>query len=62
MLKQNEIGQTLLPREGVMTTLVVENTEGKVTDFISYYSIPIKINDNSKYETINVAYLYQYCF
>jgi len=44
---QDELAHHLLPRKGVVTTLVVENEDADgnkvLTDFISYYSLPAHI-------------------
>jgi glycylpeptide N-tetradecanoyltransferase len=37
---QEELAQQLLPREGVVYTIVFENNEGKITDFVSFYNLP----------------------
>ena len=37
MFKEAELLQTLLPRDGVITTLVVEDSDGALTDFVSFY-------------------------
>ena len=43
-----EVAHQLLPREGVMSSWVVEDSEGKVTDFISYYALPSTILKSQK--------------
>ena len=41
---QDELAHQLLPRKGVIYTLVVENKEEKkITDFISFYNLPTAI-------------------
>jgi glycylpeptide N-tetradecanoyltransferase len=37
---QEELAQQLMPREEVIYTIVFENNEGKVTDFVSFYNLP----------------------
>lgn len=63
VLTQAEVAHWVLPRQGIMFSYVVE-TEGKVTDFISFYSLPSTVvNDQSKAEAtsrIRAAYLFYY--
>ena len=56
---KDEISHFFLPRENVMYSYVVEDPETKkITDFISYYSLPSTIIDNKKYSTLNAAFCY----
>jgi glycylpeptide N-tetradecanoyltransferase len=51
----------LLPREGVMYSFVVHNSEmKKITDFISFYRLPSSIlkKNGHNHDQVNVAYSY----
>uniref|UniRef100_A0A7S3IWN5 Glycylpeptide N-tetradecanoyltransferase n=1 Tax=Strombidium inclinatum TaxID=197538 RepID=A0A7S3IWN5_9SPIT len=67
-LNQNEIAHHLMPRPGVVYTLVFEgeDDQGKkaITDFISFYSLPSQIlkRQNHDHTQMNIAYLYYYAF
>jgi len=45
-----------LPVKGVVQTHVVKNAQGKVTDMISFYSLPSSILNNPKHKTLFAAY------
>jgi len=45
-----------MPVKGVIQTHVVTNTEGKVTDMVSFYSLPSSILNNPKHQTLFAAY------
>jgi len=56
---EEEVAHWFLPREDVIATYVVENKEtGKVTDLISFYSLPSTIIGHSTYKTLRAAYSY----
>lgn len=65
---QDELAHHLLPRNGVVMTLVVENDDENgnrvLTDFISFYNLPsqiLKCKDvQHDYKSMNIAYLYYY--
>lgn len=63
VLKEAEVAHWVLPQQDIMFSYVVES-EGKVTDFISFYSLPSSVvNSQSKVETtsrIRAAYLFYY--
>jgi glycylpeptide N-tetradecanoyltransferase len=54
---KEEIAHFLLPREWVIESFVVE-TKGKITDFVSFYSLPSSILKHPEYSILNVAYSY----
>ena len=52
---KEDIRHFFLPREGIMHSYVVE-TEDKITDFISFYTLPSSITQNSNKTDINVIH------
>ncbi|KAK6454831.1 myristoyl-CoA:protein N myristoyltransferase [Scheffersomyces xylosifermentans] len=44
----------------VIKTFVVENDEGKITDFFSYYLLPFTVLNNPNHDELGIAYLYYY--
>lgn len=44
----------------IIKTYVVENEDGKITDFFSYYLLPFTVLNNSTYNDLGIAYLYYY--
>ncbi|PPQ71418.1 hypothetical protein CVT24_012236 [Panaeolus cyanescens] len=48
-------------RRGQVTwSYVVEDSNGNITDFFSFYSLPSTVINNPKYSTLEAAYLYYY--
>lgn len=47
-------------RASVIKSYVVEDKNGKITDFFSYYLLPFTVLENSKHDELGVAYLYYY--
>ncbi|KAI8052247.1 acyl-CoA N-acyltransferase [Syncephalis plumigaleata] len=56
----DEVRHWLLPRDGVVSTYVVESTDGTITDVASYYSIPSTVIGNAHYKTMEAAYQFYY--
>lgn len=44
----------------VIKSYVVENSEGKITDFFSYYLLPFTVLDNPTHDELGIAYLFYY--
>lgn len=60
---QEELANLLMPRKGVVNTLVIENSEKKeITDFVSYFTVGVTITNNNTHTALNGAYLYYYSF
>ncbi|CAI5445555.1 unnamed protein product [Caenorhabditis angaria] len=57
---KEEISHMLLPRDGVIYSYVVAEKTGKITDFVSFYSLPSTVMGHATHKTINAAYLYYY--
>ena len=51
-----EFAHWMLPREGVVSSYVVSDDEGEVTDLCSYYHLNSTIIGNDKYKTLFAAY------
>jgi len=52
---EDDIRHWFMPREKVVTTYVVEQNK-KITDMVSYYSLPSSILQSPKYDRLNAAY------
>mmetsp|Transcript_27113 Transcript_27113/g.52564 ORF Transcript_27113/g.52564 Transcript_27113/m.52564 type:complete len:411 (-) Transcript_27113:180-1412(-) len=52
----DETAHWFTPREGVVYAYVVEGGNGKITDLISFYSLPSTILNHKKYKTLRAAY------
>jgi len=44
----------------VVKTYVVENDDGKITDFFSYYLLPFTVLENPQHNELGIAYLFYY--
>ena len=44
----------------VVHTFVVENEEGKITDFFSFYLLPFTVLNNAQHDEVGIAYLFYY--
>ena len=53
---KEEVAHWFLPRKNVIYSYVKTNDENKVTDFISFYSLPSTILQNKKYKKLMAAY------
>ncbi|CAF1444955.1 unnamed protein product [Adineta ricciae] len=47
-------------RPTVVSAFVVENDQGEITDFISYYHLPSTIMNHPQYKILNSCYMYYY--
>lgn len=55
-----EFKHWVLTREDVVYSYVIENEEGKVTDFVSFYSLPFTIINNPLYKDLGIGYMFYY--
>lgn len=53
-----EVDHFLLPRENVIESYVVENKEGEITDFLSFYALPSSILKHVEHRLLKAAYSY----
>ncbi|ODV71806.1 glycylpeptide N-tetradecanoyltransferase NMT1 [Cyberlindnera jadinii NRRL Y-1542] len=44
----------------VVHTFVVEDEEGKITDFFSFYLLPFTVLNNAQHDEVGIAYLFYY--
>ncbi|TWW70285.1 putative all-trans-retinol 13,14-reductase [Takifugu flavidus] len=54
-MNQEEVEHWLLPRENIIDTFLVENN-GKVTDFLSFYTLPSTIMNHPVHHSLKAAY------
>lgn len=47
-------------KSNVIKSYVIENSEGKITDFASYYLLPFTVLNNPDHNELGIAYLYYY--
>ena len=47
-----------MPREWVIESFVVEDKDKKITDFISFYSLPSSVLKHPEHNILHVAYSY----
>ncbi|CAP38094.1 Protein CBR-NMT-1 [Caenorhabditis briggsae] len=57
---EEEMAHALLPRKNVVYSYVAQNLNGKITDLVSFYSLPSSVMGNANHKTIFAAYLYYY--
>ncbi|KAH3902640.1 probable Glycylpeptide N-tetradecanoyltransferase [Saccharomycodes ludwigii] len=61
LFNKEEFKHWFLTIENVIYSYVVEDPKtGKITDFISFYTLPFTILNNNNYNSLNVAYLFYY--
>ncbi|EFH58230.1 hypothetical protein ARALYDRAFT_903890 [Arabidopsis lyrata subsp. lyrata] len=55
---EKDVEHWLLPRKDVVHSYLVEETHDVITDFCSFYTVPLTIVGNPKYKTVECAYSY----
>lgn len=55
-----ELAHALIPRKGVVYSYVAENHNGKITDLVSFYSLPSTVMGHTNHKAIYAAYLFYY--
>lgn len=58
VFSQEEFHHLLLPRDGVVNSFVVARPDGKITDFVSFYTLPSHVIKHPKHKTLKAAYSY----
>jgi glycylpeptide N-tetradecanoyltransferase len=53
---KDEVAHWLLPRKKVIYSYVIENSDGEVTDLISFYSLPSSVLNHEIHKTLFAAY------
>jgi len=55
---EEEFRHWFIPRENVVDSFVVEQADGTITDFASFYHLPSTIMNHANYKTLKAAYLF----
>lgn len=55
---EGDIRHFFTPQNDVIYSYVVENDQGQITDFFSFYSLPSSVLKNSKHNKLRAAYAY----
>jgi len=53
---KEEVDHFILTRDGVIDSFVVEDKDGAITDFISFYNLPSSILKHVEHRTLKAAY------
>jgi glycylpeptide N-tetradecanoyltransferase len=53
---EEEFKHWFVPRDNVVDSFVVEQNDGTITDFCSFYHLPSTIMHNPQYKTLKAAY------
>uniref|UniRef100_A0A8C2KXX8 Glycylpeptide N-tetradecanoyltransferase n=1 Tax=Cyprinus carpio TaxID=7962 RepID=A0A8C2KXX8_CYPCA len=56
VMSPEEVQHWLLPQENIIDTFVVENSDGKLTDFLSFYTLPSTIMNHPVHHSLKAAY------
>jgi glycylpeptide N-tetradecanoyltransferase len=55
---EHDVAHIFLPRTGVVSTYVLDDVHGKVTDFCSFYYLPSTVIGNPLHNKLNAVYSY----
>ncbi|XP_031214081.1 glycylpeptide N-tetradecanoyltransferase 2 isoform X2 [Mastomys coucha] len=56
VMDDEEVAHWFLPREHIIDTFVVENPNGKLTDFLSFYTLPSTVMHHPAHKSLKAAY------
>jgi len=60
IMDEAEFGHLMGPVPNVVYSYVVEDSNGEITDFVSFYCLPSNILGHEKHKVLRAAYLYYY--
>jgi glycylpeptide N-tetradecanoyltransferase len=58
VFEEAEVAHLMLPRPGVLESYVKEDSDGKITDFGSYYHLPSSVMKHPTHKKLNAVYAY----
>ncbi|XP_019518956.1 PREDICTED: glycylpeptide N-tetradecanoyltransferase 2 [Hipposideros armiger] len=56
VMDEEEVAHWFLPQEHIIDTFVVENSSGKLTDFLSFYTLPSTVMHHPAHQSLKAAY------
>uniref|UniRef100_A0A8C9BT84 Glycylpeptide N-tetradecanoyltransferase n=1 Tax=Phocoena sinus TaxID=42100 RepID=A0A8C9BT84_PHOSS len=56
VMDEEEVAHWFLPQEHIIDTFVVENSSGKLTDFLSFYTLPSTVMHHPAHKSLKAAY------
>nr|XP_025871919.1 glycylpeptide N-tetradecanoyltransferase 2 isoform X3 [Vulpes vulpes]XP_055187614.1 glycylpeptide N-tetradecanoyltransferase 2 isoform X3 [Nyctereutes procyonoides] len=56
VMDEEEVAHWFLPQEHIIDTFVVENSSGKLTDFLSFYTLPSTVIHHPAHKSLKAAY------
>ncbi|XP_011789683.1 PREDICTED: glycylpeptide N-tetradecanoyltransferase 2 [Colobus angolensis palliatus] len=56
VMDEEEVAHWFLPREHIIDTFVVESPNGKLTDFLSFYTLPSTVMHHPAHKSLKAAY------
>ncbi|KAM5235407.1 glycylpeptide N-tetradecanoyltransferase 2 [Ctenodactylus gundi] len=56
VMDEEEVAHWFLPREQIIDTFVVESASGKLTDFLSFYTLPSTVMHHPAHKSLKAAY------
>lgn len=58
VLDEEEVRHWMMPVEDVIDTYVADDGTGKITDFLSFYTLPSSVLHNPQHDLLKAAYMY----
>uniref|UniRef100_A0AAY4AIP9 Glycylpeptide N-tetradecanoyltransferase n=1 Tax=Denticeps clupeoides TaxID=299321 RepID=A0AAY4AIP9_9TELE len=56
IMREEEVHHWFLPQENIIDTYVVEDSDGALTDFISFYTLPSTVMHHPQHKSLKAAY------